>query len=125
MQQPAIQAALNNLVEVIRTALTAEFLEYFRGGDVGPRPGKPRKAAGRRTGRSAKAAVRRTADSVEVSGTRILAHLKANPDQRIEQIARALGTDTNALKSPMLKLLARPAKLARKGAGRGTTYRAR
>ncbi len=31
MQQPAIQAALDNLVEVIRTALTAEFLEYFRG----------------------------------------------------------------------------------------------
>jgi hypothetical protein len=36
MQQPAIQAALNNLVEVIRTALTAEFLEYFRGGDAEP-----------------------------------------------------------------------------------------
>ena len=31
MQQPAIQAALDNLVEVIRTALTAEFLEFFRG----------------------------------------------------------------------------------------------
>ena len=35
MQQPAIQAALDNLVEVIRTALTAEFLEYFRG-DAAP-----------------------------------------------------------------------------------------
>ncbi len=36
MQQPAIQAALDNLVEVIRTALTAEFLEYFREGEEGP-----------------------------------------------------------------------------------------
>lgn len=34
MQQPAIQAALDNLVEVIRTALTAEFLEYFRDGEA-------------------------------------------------------------------------------------------
>ncbi len=39
MQQPAIQAALDNLVEVIRTALTAEFLEYFRG-DTTPVSGK-------------------------------------------------------------------------------------
>lgn len=41
MQQPAIQAALDNLVEVIRTALTAEFLEYFRDGDARPARGKP------------------------------------------------------------------------------------
>lgn len=51
MQQPAIQAALNNLVEVIRTALTAEFLEYFRDGETpstrrkpGPKPKKAKKA---------------------------------------------------------------------------------
>ena len=43
MQQPAIQAALDNLVEVIRTALTAEFLEYFRG-DAAPVGGKRAKA---------------------------------------------------------------------------------
>jgi hypothetical protein len=41
MQQPAIQAALDNLVEVIRTALTAEFLEYFREGETRPVRGKP------------------------------------------------------------------------------------
>ena len=67
MQQPAIQAALDNLVEVIRTALTAEFLEYFRGEaapvspkgrKTGPKPKKAKKAprakvakkAGRRAG---------------------------------------------------------------------------
>jgi hypothetical protein len=42
MQQPAIQAALNNLVEVIRTALTAEFLEYFRDGNARPARAKPK-----------------------------------------------------------------------------------
>ena len=44
MQQPAIQAALDNLVEVIRTALTAEFLEYFRDGEAAPVRGKRAKA---------------------------------------------------------------------------------
>jgi hypothetical protein len=43
MQQPAIQAALDNLVEVIRTALTAEFLEFFRG-DLKPVAAKRGKA---------------------------------------------------------------------------------
>ena len=45
MQQPAIQAALDNLVEVIRTALTAEFLEYFRDGEARPVSGKRGKRA--------------------------------------------------------------------------------
>jgi len=54
MQQPAIQAALDNLVEVIRTALTAEFLEYFRGeakpvsakrGKAGPKKSRASKKA--------------------------------------------------------------------------------
>ena len=56
MQQPAIQAALNNLVEAIRTALMAEFLEYSRGGDaepgdatVGRRAAKSKKARGKQT----------------------------------------------------------------------------
>jgi len=45
MQQPAIQAALDNLVEVIRTALTAEFLEYFRDGEAAPRAKRPKARA--------------------------------------------------------------------------------
>lgn len=47
MHQPAIQAALDNLVEVIRTALSAEFLEFIRG--------EAQPAGGRRRGASAKA----------------------------------------------------------------------
>ena len=66
MQQPAIQAALDNLVEVIRTALTAEFLEYFRGeaapvggkrAKPGPKPKQAKKAprakAAKKTGKKA------------------------------------------------------------------------
>ena len=71
MQQPAIQAALDNLVEVIRTALTAEFLEYFRDGTPRQIRGKsaakakktkaaPRAKAAKKTA-GAKKAVRRAA----------------------------------------------------------------
>jgi hypothetical protein len=56
MQQPAIQAALNNLVEVIRTALMAEFLEYSRGGDAEPRGAKK----GQRSAKGKKKASKKT-----------------------------------------------------------------
>ena len=48
MQQPAIQAALDNLVEVIRTALTAEFLEFSRG-EAKPIVGKLGKAGAKKS----------------------------------------------------------------------------
>jgi hypothetical protein len=59
MQQPAIQAALDNLVEVIRTALTAEFLEFFRGEakPIATKRGKARKKskAGKRVAKKSAA----------------------------------------------------------------------
>jgi hypothetical protein len=62
MQQPAIQAALNNLVEAIRTALMAEFVEYSRGGDKEPVSGK-RAPKGRKSAKKAakKAPLRKSA----------------------------------------------------------------
>jgi hypothetical protein len=54
MQQPAIQAALDNLVEVIRTALTAEFLEYFRDGDTKPVRGRSKAKAKAMGGKATK-----------------------------------------------------------------------
>lgn len=122
MPSPAIQVALHNLVEAIRTDLMAEFLELLR-------QGKPARAkAGRKP--AARVATpspdgRRGPEEVERISAKVLAYVKANPDQRVEQIAKALSTDTRTLKLPIAKLLARPAKLARKGVRRGTTYRAR
>jgi hypothetical protein len=66
MQQPAIQAALDNLVEVIRTALTAEFLEYFRDGDarsVKRKPGPKPKAKKAPRAKSAKKTAKKAARS--------------------------------------------------------------
>ena len=122
MQSPAIQVAVNNLVEAIRTSLMAEFLELLRQGK--PARLKPVRQRARGTS-SAKNGARRGAADVDQLGKKILAYVKANPDQRVEQIAKGLNTDTKSLKLPILKLLERPAKLTRKGVRRGTTYRAR
>jgi hypothetical protein len=121
MQSPAIQAALNNLVETIRTSLMAEFLELLRSGKPargkpGPKPRQP--GAPKKGGR-------RSADDVERVGNLIVAHLKKNPDSKVEQIATALGSySSKDLALPIKKLLADKV-LAKKGQRRGTTYRAK
>jgi hypothetical protein len=70
MQQPAIQAALDNLVEVIRTALTAEFLEFSRGeakpvggklGKIRAKKAKAKKAPRSKAATKAKGARKRAA----------------------------------------------------------------
>lgn len=66
MHQPAIQAALDNLVEVIRTALSAEFLEFIRGEAPvrpkrGPKAKKGKQAARTPVKKRAKKAAKRAA----------------------------------------------------------------
>jgi hypothetical protein len=61
MQQPAIQAALNNLVEAIRTALMAEFVEYSRGGDKEPVSSKRASKARKGAKKAAKVSTRESA----------------------------------------------------------------
>ncbi len=121
MQPPAIQAALDNLVETVRTALMAEFLELLRNGK--PPRGKPGPKP-RKSGQPAPAGQRRSGAGVDELGQRVVTELKKKPDSRTEQIAAALGTSTKSLALPIKKLLA--AKLiTKKGQRRGTTYRAR
>ena len=53
--------------------------------------------------------------------TDLLAHIKGNPGQRIEQIATAMGFSTTELKLPTQKLLANR-QVKTKGERRGTKY---
>jgi len=122
MHSPAIQAALNNLVETVRTSVTAEFLEFFRG-DAKPLRGKagkkPRQAPKRKEGG------RRSSEEGERVAKLIVSHLKKNPDSRVEQMAQALGSySTKDLALPIKQLLADKA-IVKKGQRRGTTYRVR
>lgn len=121
MYPPAIQAALDNLVETVRTSVTAEFLEFFRG------EAKPRVKAGRKARQvpARKAGGRRPSEAVEKVGNLIVSHLRKNPDSRVEQIAAALGNQTTKdLALPIKKLLSEKS-IVKKGQRRGTTYRAR
>jgi|SRR6478609_3578406 len=124
MQSPAIQAALNNLVETIRTSLMAEFLELLRNG----KPAQPklgRKARLLSAPAPIKKGGRRSSTAVEEVGKQIVAHLKKNPDSKVEHIATALGDySSKDLALPIKKLLA-DKLIAKKGQRRGTTYRAK
>ena len=94
-------------------------------GDSSPKrrgPGRPRKAA------ATTAAVpqkrkrgKRTAADLGKMGAALLAHVRANPGQRADQIAAALGTDVGTMRLPMRQLIAER-KVRTEGQRRGTTY---
>jgi hypothetical protein len=116
------------LIEAIRSELREEFLAALGGGhEVGngrkagrAKPGPKPKNVG--SVPTLKEGGRRSSEAVEQIGKKVLAYVKANPGQRVEQIAVGLGTDTRTLKLPIIKLLQRPAQLTTKGNRRGTTY---
>ncbi len=61
MRSPAIHAALDNLVEAIRTSLMAEFLELLRSGKParlkpGPKAKRAPKAAGKKAAKKTRKA---------------------------------------------------------------------
>lgn len=60
MHSPAIQAALNNLVETIRTSLMAEFLELLRSGKPAKlKPARKTKAPARPAKKTASKAAKK------------------------------------------------------------------
>ena len=124
MASANVQSALDALIDAIRSELRDEFLVLL-GSSVGqvPVPARPRPRGSQ--GRVKDGGGRRSSDDVEATGAALLAYVKANPDQRVEQIAQGMGVSTKILKLPILKLLQRPAKLTRKGVRRGTSYRAK
>jgi len=66
---------------------------------------------------------RRSAGETEELAGALLTYVRSNPGQRGEQIAAALGTDTNTLR-PVMKRLIADAKVATQGQRRGMTYSA-
>lgn len=64
---------------------------------------------------------RRSSADLEAISSSVLAHVKSNPGQRLEQIAKALNRPTSILKRPVAKLVAAK-QLKTKGQKRGMTY---
>jgi hypothetical protein len=67
------------------------------------------------------ALIRRSPEDLAKIQASVLAQVKAKAGQRLEEIGRALKTDTSALKRPVAMLLAAN-KLKITGAKRGTKY---
>jgi hypothetical protein len=78
----------------------------------GPRAVRPRRAGKR---------IRRSAEDLAKIGERVLAEVRSKPGRRLEEIGRALKTDTAVLKKPVADLL-KAKKLKTTGAKRGTKY---
>ncbi len=86
-------------------------------------PGRPPKAGRRRAGRPERGGkrVRRSTEDLAAIGARVLAQVRSKAGQRLEEIGRALKTDTAVLKKPVADLL-KAKKLKTTGAKRGTRY---
>ena len=82
--------------------------------------------AGKPAGRRATVALldlggKRSPAELARTAERLVRHIKANPNQRAEQIAVGVGMTTRALALPLRKLVAEK-RLKTKGVARGTTY---
>jgi hypothetical protein len=75
--------------------------------------------AKRRGGR--KKGAKRSPKQLENITSKLLAHIKANPGQRIEEVAGHIGMKTKELTLPIKKLVAEK-KITKKGEKRATTY---
>ena len=117
--QARVSVFVDELTELVRQSALEAVEEVLRrsGAPAGAPPGK--KATSRAP--ATKKRVRRaTADIQEVAGA-VLAHVKANPGQRLEEMSPALGVDSKDLKRPVRDLLA-AGKLRKEGERRGTRY---
>lgn len=84
-----------------------------RRGSGRPRGSRSRAGAGKRG--------RRSPEQLAAIAARVLAQVRTKQGQRLEEIGRALGTDTGVLKGPVAQLLDAK-KLKTKGQKRGTRY---
>lgn len=82
-------------------------------------PGRPAKAA-----RARSKGGKRSPEAVLKVASAVLAYIKSNPGQRLEQIGKGVKSPTKELKLPIQKLFEQKA-ISTKGEKRGTKYFAR
>ncbi len=128
MTTPTLESLIaqftDELTQLVRRDALQQVLSALGGDEVPRAPGRPRatrKASSKPRPARAGRRVRRSTEDVAGMGERLLAHVKANPGQRGEQIAAALKTDVKTMRLPMLKLIAEK-KVRTEGQRRGMTY---
>ena len=126
-----IRSAVDEFVTQITELVRQQAVEAVREalGDGAPARAPRRKKAAKRGRKAGKKAgrrstgkrVRRSAEDLEALGGSLLAYVRANPGQGIEDISKGLRADSKDLKRPVTLLLEAD-KLRTEGQKRGTKY---
>jgi hypothetical protein len=119
-----IESFIGEMSQLVRLAALEAVHAALTGGNgvVKRGPGRPRRngtaaADPVRRGRSGK----RSPEAVQKTADALLAYLKGNEGQTIEQVAKGMGTSTKELKLPVIKLIDAKS-IKTKGQKRGTKY---
>jgi hypothetical protein len=112
MSKRTVESLVKELIELVRTETRLEILTSL-GGSAG--------AAG---GASVAKGQKRAPEAIDKLTAELLAHIKKNPGQRIEVIAKGMGVLTKDLNLPVKRLL-ETRKVRAKGQKRATTYTAK
>ncbi len=112
-----IDSFLSDLSTLVKRSALESVTSALTGGGAPARRARAARSRLRKAGRRAR---RSGADLEKLSGM-LVAHVKANPGQRIEQIAKALRRPTSSLKPTVYKLSGTKV-LRTKGQKRGMTY---
>ncbi len=116
-----IEAFVEELSGLVRAAAVQSVTEAFGGGSTVSARGAAAPRAARSAGRGrAKGQKRAPEDLVALVG-QLFSAIKANPGQRMEQIAKGLKSSTQELALPAKKLIA-DKKIKTKGERRATKY---
>lgn len=124
-----MDAALRDVVETFVVQLREIFqrsalekVQSALGGDVSvARRGRGAKKAAAKAPLARKKGAKRTPEELEGLVSSLLAYVKKNPGERIEQIGAGLGLGTKDLALPAKKLIA-DKQIRTKGQKRATTY---
>src|SRR5690606_11384278 len=121
-----VEAFVDELSDLIRQSAMDTVAQVLGGGGDGEARRGRRGAAGRaaaepRAARPRAKGAKRSQDELERLTNRLLAYIKSNPGQRIEQVAKGMGVSTRELNLPAKKLLANKA-IRTKGQKRATQY---
>ncbi|MFO7177781.1 MAG: DNA-binding protein [Pseudomonadota bacterium] len=129
MDNQTVRAVVDRFVEDLTAAITEEVRSAVEAALMGSGPAPARataRAAARPRARAVRVAPRakgekRSPEELEALTAKLRGYIAKNPGQRIEQIARGLGTTTKELTLPAKKLLAAK-QISTKGEKRATTY---